>query len=201
MPERITFVLVESSFIIQSGLELLLQEFPIAMLIATYDGSEKKLADKIQGKRADIIIINPEILQENLTGIVNQLNKNGKCLVGLVNRNTPANLCSPFKYCLNINDEKYELLEVLKKITGTRFTDNSKKIVVSKLSEREETILKQVAYGLTNQDIADKLFLSIHTITTHRKNITRKLGIKTVSGLTVYALMNKIVDLNEIEQK
>lgn len=65
------------------------------------------------------------------------------------------------------------------------------------LSDREKDILKAVAHGLTNQEIADKLFLSIHTVTTHRKNITAKLGIKTISGLTLYALLNGLVNLEE----
>lgn len=201
MSKRLSVILIESSFIIQSGMELLLKEMPQLALIEVFEGSEKKLAEKILLKKADIIIINPEIFTDKLTGFVKQLNYNGICLVGLVDKKTPSNLCSPFKYCLNIDDEKYELLEILKKVSGSRSFEDQKKTVTSELSEREETILKQVTYGLTNQEIADKLFLSIHTITTHRKNITRKLGIKTVSGLTVYALMNKIVDMNEIEQK
>ena len=68
-----------------------------------------------------------------------------------------------------------------------------------KLSGREVEILQHVASGLTNQEIADTLFLSVHTVTTHRKNITKKLGIKSVSGLTVYALMNKLVSPLDIE--
>ncbi|RLD72360.1 MAG: DNA-binding response regulator, partial [Bacteroidetes bacterium] len=68
------------------------------------------------------------------------------------------------------------------------------------LSERETTVLKHVTQGMTNQEIAEKLFLSVHTVTTHRKNITKKLGIKTVSGLTVYALLNKVIDMREINQ-
>jgi DNA-binding CsgD family transcriptional regulator len=43
------------------------------------------------------------------------------------------------------------------------------------------------------------LFLSVHTVTTHRKNITKKLGIKTVSGLTVYALLNKIIKMDDLQ--
>lgn len=65
------------------------------------------------------------------------------------------------------------------------------------LSEREREIVKLVALGFSNKEIADKLFLSIHTITTHRKNISRKLGIKTISGLTIYAVLNEIITINE----
>lgn len=201
MADRITVVLVEASYLIQAGIEQLFQELPQLMLVNTFDGSEKKLLGKIQNEKPDVVIINPLILGDEFVSLINRLNTNDSCLVGLINSKTPANLRSPFKYCLNINDDKYELLEILKNITGNRVNEYDNKKVISELSEREITLLKQVVFGLTNQEIADKLFLSIHTVTTHRKNITRKLGIKTVSGLTVYALMNKIVDLKDIEQK
>ncbi|MBR6458080.1 MAG: helix-turn-helix transcriptional regulator [Bacteroidales bacterium] len=67
------------------------------------------------------------------------------------------------------------------------------------LSEREKEIVKEVARGLTNKEIADKLFISVFTVTTHRKNITQKLGIKTIAGLTVYALMNGLISQTDIE--
>ena len=56
-----------------------------------------------------------------------------------------------------------------------------------------------VARGLTNKEIAEDLFISTHTVITHRKNIVRKLGIKTVSGLTVYAILNKIIDMTDLQ--
>ena len=61
------------------------------------------------------------------------------------------------------------------------------------LSEREREILVAVARGLTNREIADQYFISIHTVISHRKNITRKTGIKTIAGLTVYALLNNMI--------
>lgn len=67
------------------------------------------------------------------------------------------------------------------------------------LSVREKEILVCVAKGMLNKEIADHCNLSIHTVITHRKNITRKTGIKTVAGLTVYALLNNLIDSNSIE--
>ena len=52
---------------------------------------------------------------------------------------------------------------------------------------------------MLNKEIADKLSISIYTVITHRKNITRKTGIKTVAGLTVYALLGGLIDMNSIE--
>ena len=67
------------------------------------------------------------------------------------------------------------------------------------LSPREKEILVCVAKGMLNKEIADANNISIHTVITHRKNITRKTGIKTVAGLTVYALLNNLIDINSVE--
>ena len=67
------------------------------------------------------------------------------------------------------------------------------------LSDREKEILVCVAKGMLNKEIADACHISVYTVITHRKNITRKTGIKTVAGLTVYALLNNLIDLNTIE--
>jgi DNA-binding NarL/FixJ family response regulator len=69
---------------------------------------------------------------------------------------------------------------------------------ITDLSPRETTILRLISLGLTNKQIADKLFLSAHTVMTHRKNISSKLGIKSVSGLTVYAIVNNIITIEEV---
>lgn len=67
------------------------------------------------------------------------------------------------------------------------------------LSAREKEILVAVAKGMLNKEIADLYNISIYTVISHRKNITRKTGIKTVAGLTVYALLNNLIDTNSIE--
>jgi DNA-binding CsgD family transcriptional regulator len=64
----------------------------------------------------------------------------------------------------------------------------------NQLTEREVDILKLIARGDGNKQIADKLFISVHTVITHRKNITGKLGVKTIAGLTLYALINNLTD-------
>lgn len=61
------------------------------------------------------------------------------------------------------------------------------------LTNREMEVLRLVTQGLMNKEIADKLNISLHTVISHRKNLTEKLGIKTVSGLTVYAMMHNII--------
>ena len=66
------------------------------------------------------------------------------------------------------------------------------------LSAREIEVLVLITKGLINKEIADKLNIGLTTVITHRKNITEKLGIKSVSGLTIYAVMNGYVEADRI---
>lgn len=66
------------------------------------------------------------------------------------------------------------------------------------LSQREKEILVEVVKGLTNKEIADRLYLSVHTVITHRRNIARKLEIHSATGLTIYAIVNRLVDLADL---
>ena len=81
-------------------------------------------------------------------------------------------------------------------VTATRKTERAER---EELSDREKEILVSVAKGMLNKEIADQYNISIHTVISHRKNITRKTGIKTVAGLTVYALLNGLIDINTVE--
>jgi regulator of cell morphogenesis and NO signaling len=67
------------------------------------------------------------------------------------------------------------------------------------LSDRERDVLIQVVRGLSNKEIADVLCISMHTVISHRKHITHKLNIHSTAGLTVYAIVNKLVDINTLE--
>jgi regulator of cell morphogenesis and NO signaling len=69
------------------------------------------------------------------------------------------------------------------------------------LSDREKEIVGCVVKGMTNKEIAQTLFISVNTVLTHRKNISRKLNIHSISGLTIYAIVNKIVKLDEVHLK
>jgi DNA-binding CsgD family transcriptional regulator len=66
------------------------------------------------------------------------------------------------------------------------------------LTLREKEIIVCVIKGMTNKQIAEKLHLSSHTVISHRRNIASKLQIHSTAGLTIYAIVNKLVTLNEI---
>lgn len=66
------------------------------------------------------------------------------------------------------------------------------------LSSREKEIVVCVVKGMTNREIADRLYLSTHTVITHRRNIARKLQVHSACGLTVYAIVNKLIELKDL---
>lgn len=69
------------------------------------------------------------------------------------------------------------------------------------LSERETEVLVHIVRGLTNKEIAARMFLSVHTVNTHRKNIMNKLKIHSPAGLTIYAIVNKLVSIEDLDIK
>lgn len=84
------------------------------------------------------------------------------------------------------------------------YTDDGDGEVVEKekldaLSDREKDILVCITKGMSSKEIADTLFLSVHTVTTHRRNISQKLQIHTTAGLIIYAIANKLVNIEDIK--
>lgn len=81
----------------------------------------------------------------------------------------------------------------------TDVTDYEKDVTDCELlSEREKDIIRGLVRGKSTKEIADELFISVHTVSTHRRNINSKLGIHSPAGLVIYALLNHIVDINDV---
>ncbi len=82
--------------------------------------------------------------------------------------------------------------------TGTKAEEEEDGGQAGILSEREKDIIRGVARGQANKEIADELCISIHTVATHRRNISAKLGIHSPAGLVIFALINHLVDINDV---
>lgn len=90
-----------------------------------------------------------------------------------------------------------DIVERLRELIASYESNDS--TASSELSPRENEVLRLVATGYMNKEIADKLNISINTVLSHRKNISSKLGIKSVSGLSVYAMMNGYISENDLK--
>jgi DNA-binding NarL/FixJ family response regulator len=97
---------------------------------------------------------------------------------------------------LHLMEDRDSLIAKIRNLLDRR--DKGPERLSMELSPREITIVRLVSMGLTNREIAEKLFLSAHTVMSHRKNINSKLGIKSISGLTIYAIVNNIITIEEV---
>ena len=98
---------------------------------------------------------------------------------------------------VNIYDDKALIVSKVNELLngfGAKIEDRA----INELTRREIEVLQLVSKGLANKEVADKLSISIHTVISHRKNISEKTGIKSASGLTMYAVLKKIIDIDEI---
>lgn len=114
-------------------------------------------------------------------------------LIG-INENNETKKSDIFEFHFSVYHSPDILLKWIKNYFSLEInTDDSDELTI-----REKEVLRLIAMGHTNKTIAEKLFISTHTVISHRKNITEKLGIKSIPGLTVYAIIQNIVNASEI---
>ena len=123
-------------------------------------------------------------------------------IIALMTSLCPMSLLRMFDEQISLYDAPEQIREKLERLIDVSGDDGSVENGEEQqsLSAREKEIVICVVKGMTNREIADKLFLSAHTVITHRRNIARKLQIHSPSGLTIYAIVNKLVELKDIKQ-
>ena len=112
-------------------------------------------------------------------------------VVALVYQYVDPQLLDAFKVTLDIREQGSHVAQRLRECCqpeGETAEENYE------LSDRESEVLLLVAQGCSSKEIADQLHISIHTVNTHRKNITHKTGIKSVAGLAVYAMLHNLIN-------
>ena len=190
-------IICEASEIITTGLYEIIQGMAGCDVVARIDTPEQ-LSEKILATGANILIINPNLLGFTDRNLPHQLLKEYPQLIiiALVTNYMDSSVLKPFHGTIEINDSKQKVISKMNQLLQEG--DKQEKTDDVELSKREIDVLVAVAKGMMNKEIADQMNISIHTVISHRKNITRKTGIKSVSGLTVYALLNNLIDENEV---
>ena len=166
-------------------------------VVARLDTPES-LSEKIIATDANTLIINPNLLGFSDRYLPQQLIKEYPqfTIIALVTTYIELPALKSYNGVIEINDPKQKVIAKMKQFAQDN--DKQEKTEDVELSKREIDVLVAVAKGMMNKEIADQMNISIHTVISHRKNITRKTGIKSVSGLTVYALLNNLIDENEV---
>lgn len=191
-------VIVETSPLISSGLSSFFNDMNQISVASVVDNIED-LQDKMIVHNPDILIINPMMLGYSINSFFKNLNHDypNVNVIALVTTYLDKNILRYFKETIELTDNKQKVINKMLNLLNNSEESSSQNENVD-LSNREEDVLVCVAKGMTNKDISDYLNISVHTVITHRKNIVKKTGIKSVSGLTVYALLNNLVEESEI---
>jgi len=189
---NITIFIASNVYFIRSGIRGIIRDLGIdANFISLNNLDDLK---NHHHSNADYLIIHNKLLQKPKANHLNEISAifTGKIL-GIGEQAEKMNF---FDNYLTLTTSKIAINQQIQAFL--QIDKESKPANNNVLSVREIDILKEVAKGYSNKEIAERLFISINTVITHRKNITEKLGIKTISGLTVYALMNQLIKAESV---
>lgn len=192
-------LLVEPSEIVTAGLRKMLAGSEFRLLDCDSAADSTAAMEHAQVLEPDIAVINPSVFDSfrrtSIRMAYPQLHD--VSLVAMVYQVYDEEMLKEFDGVVNIFDSQSQ---ILRKLRQSLVRDESPVQTENyELSEREREILVSVARGKTNKEIADMHNISIHTVISHRKNISRKTGIKTIAGLTVYALLNNMIAESDME--
>ena len=195
---KVIINIFEKSYLIAQGLKLLLSglnNFEIEVKIDDFDNFETVF----EKAETHVIFFNTELYNNLSINLIEKIKSQKNIqILGIKNSNNDFEN-EIFENYIEYDEVKNDIEEKVIKLLKSLKIDKSNKKQDNELSKREKSILELLAKGFTNKEIAEKLFISVHTVTTHRKNIIKKLDIRTLSGLTVYAILNKIVDMNDLK--
>lgn len=198
--EVIRIAIAESSLIVRSGLAAALKRLPNIKVQPIEVISTEALNDFVKAQNIDVIIVNPCFDGYfDLSKFKDEVNTKGIKLIAIVTSFMDTSIHNKYDEVISIYDN---INAIQNKIQGQTEDEEKEKSEDGEeqelLSQREKEVMICIVKGLTNKEIAEKLYISIHTVITHRRNISKKLEIHTVAGLTIYAIVNKLVSLDEV---
>ena len=196
------FILVTDSYLVRKGLVSILNRIQGVRVIREFD-TDSPLGSFLQNHPVDFIIISQTGIDKSadlFTTHPELLDKT--ILMEETVNNDPSGESRNHDVLTTIHllEDKETLTRKIRDLLENQEEGHPGNRAME-LSPREITIVRLVSLGLTNRQIAERLYLSAHTVMTHRKNIISKLGIKSVSGLTIYAIVNNIITIEEVTSK
>jgi DNA-binding NarL/FixJ family response regulator len=190
-------LIAESSYIISDGLTKILSASPHFEVLAPLHDIEC-LKGRMAVSKPDLLLINPALVanpkRQVLSNIVQEYRT--VAIVAIVYQYIEQSELRMYHSLIDINEEPDHIVDILLEASVNAGSYDLPDDSSFELTRRETAVLVQIAKGLMNKEIAEKLNISIHTVISHRKNITRKTNIKSVAGLAMYALMNNFIEEN-----
>lgn len=199
--EAIHIIIAENSVLTRMGIIGMLQQTDFPLLFREITVAEK-LGPLLQKDQKNLLIISQSFINQGTPGHIGNLQprlSNTLCMLIKDAEPLRKSTFTPDDIILREDTEKV-ITRKFEKLLRVLSEPKSLFNQALEISDREKEVLQLVALGMTNKEIADKLFISSHTVITHRKNITSKLGIKTIAGLTVYAIIHKLIDPESVQR-
>lgn len=190
---RRNIVVLEPSLILYEGLytSISKSEYDYSFF---YVDSLAELETILLKKNISIVLINPGIVQNRLKEFASLKRQYSETRwIGIIYAYYDNSILKQFDNLFSITEDISKIIRIINKIYNNKASAKNQN---EQLTERETDVLKWLAKGLSNKEIADKLNVSIHTVNTHRKNIMDKTSIRSLSGLTVYAVSKGIISLD-----
>ena len=185
-------VLIEPSEIVASGISAIIGKNPEFTIVQTLAAPSYYNSND----NADVIIVNPAVIDFNERfDMRSYFGGSEAAIVALTHSNYEESVLRQYDECIGIYDNDSRIIQKIR--NAIEECIQNPRSDINELSARERDILKAVAKGMTNKEIADEFNISIYTVISHRRNISQKLGINSIPGLTVYAIMNKLVDMSD----
>lgn len=194
--DKILIAVAESSVIVRSGLVSVLKRLPDMEVEVVEVTSKDGIRHCMEMHTPQILIVNPQLEGWFDVDAFRQCYKQDVKLVSLLCSMVDSSQLKGYDERVTLFDD---MASLEKKITELLNIADEEEPDQDALSQREKEIVGCIVRGMTNKEIAEKLFISVHTVMTHRKNITRKLQIHSAAGLTIYAIVNKVVELSEVK--
>jgi len=186
----------ETSYIIRKGLVYVLSQLSSVGKVVELREMED-INYQLDILQPDAVLINPMLLGHTRQDIRQQLNLSRQiAVIALVYNLIDEQFYRSYDAVIRINDSESKIESTLLNCLNKEQDGQNDQ---EELSDREKEILISVVKGMSNKEIAEYHNISIHTAITHRRNITRKLKVHSISGLTIYAIINKLVDISEIK--
>lgn len=192
--------IIEPSEIVAEGIKQFLERYSGFRVKSWFANWQAFETQHIRNEDFQIAIINPAILQFKNSFDVRNLFEDYPhlYLVALQTQYVSESILSCFDGIITMYDEGSLLPNKLLRIIETVNSAGMEKRSSIHLSRREIDVLIYLAKGLSNKEIAAEMCLSMHTVISYRKTLVRKTGIKTVAGLTLYALAHNLVSLETL---
>lgn len=196
MSDIIKIVIIEPSMLIRSGMISVLHRLSAIQMDVFEVADIEQLRNTPGWKNTDIMIINPSIMGAfSLQQIKKESGNNELRCIALQNSLFDNSILKAYDEVISIYDSAEQISEKLTRLIIEPASDRRHE----SLTLREKEIIICVVKGMTNKQIAEKLYLSTHTVISHRRNVATKLQIHSTAGLTIYAIVNKLVELDEIK--